>query len=177
MITFTKDDVSTNQKLESLLLRITNQLASMQRANDTRIAALQVRTETALNRLSTQASQLSGDISAMDGAFSRAFAQEPGAYAIYDEQENRWITTTDGSPLQEGLITTDSQSFAGDKTFQDDVIIGGDLTVQGDTDLQETTVNQNLNLDGNWRFTHSDSHLNVEYYDGADWGIKGTFIP
>ena len=162
MIKFTRSDLNTELKLEKLLLEITRKLETTQRQSSLQIAILESR----LTDLDRSQSTLAQNISAVDGAFSEALRTSPSGTAVYDEQNNVWITTTDGSPSQEGLMTTDSQSFAGDKTFQDDVIVGGDLTVNGD-----------IKLDEQWRFNYSDSHLNVEYYDGAAWGIKGTFIP
>lgn len=44
------------------------------------------------------------------------------------------------SNLVSGIITTGTQTFVGDKTFGNDVIITGNLTVQGDNLIAETTT-------------------------------------
>jgi len=129
MIKFTRDDVSTQQKLERLLLRMQAEQDNVRQQYEARLAAIQQDLTRTKSELRTATSSLSANISAIDGAFSRAFATSPSGVPVWDEENNRWISTTDASPLQEGLVTTDSQSFAGDKTFQDNLIVGGNLSV------------------------------------------------
>jgi len=44
------------------------------------------------------------------------------------------------SGMNSGIITTTSQIFAGNKTFNNDVIIGGNLTVSGTNTILNTTT-------------------------------------
>ena len=175
-IKFTRSDLTTDQKLESLLRKIIRDLESAQSQSVARISALQAR----LAQVESRSNQTASNISAIEGAFARAFATSPSGVAVWDEQTNRWISTTDASGTQEGLVTTGNQSFSGNKTFLDSVTVVDDFSVGGDaTFLTDITVEGVQYFDNSWRFTYSDSHLNVEYRDGTlgTWGIKGTFIP
>ena len=163
-IKFTRNDLNTELKLEKLLLEITRCLADVEDRSLQGLSGLAVSLNQRLTEIESRTSQR---VSALEGGISRALATSPAGVAVYDEQTNQWYNNPNASGVQTGIVTLDSQTFGGNKTFQDNVIVGSDLTVHGIEYLGDTQ----------WRFTHSDSHLNVEYWNGVAWGVKGTFIP
>ena len=92
MIKFTRNDLKDERTLERLLRRITEDLEGLGK-----IQVLQQQIKALASQVASQREALTERLTAAEGALSKALRTSPADVAVYDEETNTWITSSNES--------------------------------------------------------------------------------
>lgn len=103
---------------------------------------------------------IAGDVHASSFAYTGGTTNGPtGTLTLSDSSTVGFGAIPSASGSASGIVTNAAQTFGGNKTFADDVIITGDLTINGDTTTVSTT---NLLVQDTFIALNSEGSTNVD---------------